>query len=138
MQDLHTDLAASLVHGLGDDLVLFGLFRCRQLGRTGAHRALLVGTYATGDDQADAATGALGEERRHAFETVGHLLQAGVHGAHQGAIAQRGEAQIERSQQMREGGHRCVLIIVGAEPLGAAVGYAATINSPYATLNDHK
>ena len=122
MQDLHADLAASFVNRLGNDLVLFGLLRRGQLGRPGAHRAFLIGADATGDDQADATAGTLCEECRHPLEAVGHFLQARVHGAHQGTVAQGGKAQIERSQQFRESGHRSILIMTSAEPHGATVG----------------
>ncbi len=101
MQDLHADLAAGLVHGLGDDLVLLRLLDRAQLGRAGVHAALLVRADATGDHQADAATGTLGEVGRHALEAARLLFQASVHGAHQGAVLQRGEAEIKRGQQVR-------------------------------------
>jgi len=78
-----------------------------QLRGTGIDPAFDVGSDAAGDHQADAATGALREVRRHAFESARLLFKAGVHGPHQGAVAQRCEPQIQRGQQMRvvSGGH---------------------------------
>ncbi len=46
VQDLHADFAAGFMDRLGDDPVFVRLFRCRELGRTGAHGALLVGSNA--------------------------------------------------------------------------------------------
>lgn len=109
MQDLHADLAARLVHRLGHDPVLLRLFRRAQLGRAGIHAALFVRADAAGDHQADAATGAFGEIRRHALEALRLLFQASVHGPHQGAVAQGGEAEVQRGEQVRignGGGHR--------------------------------
>ena len=47
--------------------------------------------------------GARGIEGRHAVVAVADVLQAGVHRAHQHAILQRGEAEVERRQQVRVG-----------------------------------
>lgn len=96
------------MHGPGYDLVLERLFFGGQLGRAGVDTAFVVRPDPTGDHQAHAAPGALGEIRRHAFEAAGFLFQAGVHRTHQGAVAQRGEAQVQRGQQVRvmRGGHR--------------------------------
>ncbi len=101
VQDLHADLAARLVHRLSDDAVLGRFLRAGQLRRAGIHAAFEVRADAAGDHQADAAAGALGEVRRHALETVRFLLQAGVHRPHQGAVAQRGETQVEGREQVR-------------------------------------
>ncbi len=122
MQDLHADLATGLMHRLSDDLMFLGFFSCGELGCPGTHRAFLVGAYPASDNQPYATASTLGEECRHPLETVGHLLQTRVHGAHQSAVAQSGETQIERSEQFRKSGHRNVLIISNAEPLGATVG----------------
>ncbi|MCY1401763.1 hypothetical protein D9M71_168860 [compost metagenome] len=143
VEDLHADLAARLVHRLGDDAVLLGLFLGGQLGRAGIDAAFGVRADAAGHHQADAATGALGEIGRHTLETVGLLFQAGVHGAHQGAVAQGGEAQIEGREQVRVtgGGH-------GSSTTGGAIHESApglcgqesvmgqTINSRPRPLND--
>ena len=108
MEDLQTDLAAGLMHRVGDDTMLVGFGLGGQLGRAGIHPALVVWRDTAGHHQTDAATGALGKVGRHALETAGLFLKAGVHRAHQGAVAQRGETQVERGQQVRVlgGGHR--------------------------------
>ncbi len=108
MEDLHADLAASLVHRAGDDAVLERFFLGGQLGCAGVHATLVVRADTAGDHQADAATSTFGEVRRHAFEATRFFFKASVHRAHQGAVAQRGESQVQRGQQVRvmSGGHR--------------------------------
>ena len=100
VENLHADLAVRSVHGAGHDLVLFGFFRGGQLGCAGIHTTLIVRANTTGDHQANATTGTLGEIRRHALKTIRFFFQPGVHRAHQGAVLQRGEAQIKRGQQI--------------------------------------
>ena len=108
VENLHADLATRLVHRASDDAVLERLFFSCELGRAGIHAALVIRADAASDHQADTATGTFGEVRRHAFEATRLFFQAGVHRAHQGAVAQRGESQVQRGQQMRvmSGGHR--------------------------------
>ena len=97
VQNLHGDFATRCVYGIGDDAVMCGLF----LG--GQHRAArhgacaVVRRNAAGDHQADAAACALGVECGHALKTVFNLFQPDVHGAHDDAVFQGGEAQIERA-----------------------------------------
>lgn len=101
VEDLEGDPAAGGVHRVGDGPVLVGLL----LG--GQHRAALpgapglVGGDAAGDDQADAAAGPFGVEGGHPLVAAGGLLQADVHGAHDHAVGQGGEAEVERAEQVR-------------------------------------
>ena len=99
MQDLHRDLAASLMHGFCHH----GMVRDILLGchhrRTGQHGAFEVGTDPAGHHQRNPATGTSGVEFRDAVPIAG-LFQACVHGTHQDAVLQRGKAQIQRGQQM--------------------------------------
>ncbi|MNN04000.1 hypothetical protein D3C81_1167150 [compost metagenome] len=101
MQDLQANLAASGMHGLGDDTVLVSLLLGAQLGCAGIHATFIVGRDTTSDHQPNAATGTLCKIRSHAFEATGTLLKACVHRPHQGAVSQGGEAQVERGQQVR-------------------------------------
>ncbi|MCY1421104.1 hypothetical protein D9M71_367480 [compost metagenome] len=101
VEDLHADLATGLMYGLGNDAVFIGFFRRAQLGGAGIHPALHVRSDTAGDHQADAATGALGKIGGHALETTWLFFQAGVHRAHQGAVAQGGEPQVQRGEQVR-------------------------------------
>ncbi|MNM97944.1 hypothetical protein D3C81_1104630 [compost metagenome] len=101
MQDLQADLAARCVHGLGNDAVLVGFFLGAELGGARVDTALVIGRDSAGDHQADATAGALGKIGRHALETPWALFKASVHRAHQGAVAQRGEAQVEWCEQVR-------------------------------------
>ncbi|MNH07771.1 hypothetical protein D3C79_671690 [compost metagenome] len=107
VEDLHADLATGFMHRFGHDAVFIGFFRRAQLGSAGIHPALHVRADAAGHHQADAATGALGKIGRHALETAGLFFKAGVHRAHQRAVAQGGETQVQRGEQMRvlSGGH---------------------------------
>ncbi|MCY1403480.1 hypothetical protein D9M71_186640 [compost metagenome] len=106
VEDLHADLAVGFMHRTGDDAVLLRLFHRGQLGRAGVDAAFCVRADAAGDHQADTTTSTLGEIGGHALETVGFLFQAGVHGTHQGAVAQGGEAQVEGREQVGVSGHR--------------------------------
>ncbi|MND69392.1 hypothetical protein D3C80_608670 [compost metagenome] len=107
MEDLHADFATGFVHGLGNDAVLISFFRRAQLGRTGIHPTLDIRANTAGDHQAYAATGTLSKIGGHALEATGLLFQASVHRSHQGTVAQGGEAQIQRGEQVRvvSGGH---------------------------------
>ena len=87
-------LGDSLVAGLGDPKGQGWV--CRVLGRT-AHPDLELTGYP------------LGVEGGHALEAVFRLFQANVHGAHQHAVLQGGEAQVKRLEHLRVGGHEGVL-----------------------------
>ncbi len=101
MQDLHGDLAAFGMHGLRDHAVMIGLILCDQ-HRATLHRARpCIRRNAAGDDQADLAPRPFGIEGCHALETVGRFLQPDMHRAHQNAVPERREAEIERCIQMR-------------------------------------
>ena len=91
------------VHGVGDDAVLVHFPGPAELARERLEPAHQVGRDAAGDDQADAALGALAEIRRQLGEVAGVVLQPGVHRAHQHAVAQGGEAQVERREEVRVG-----------------------------------
>jgi len=68
-----------------------------------------VGSNAAGDDQSN-ASGPLGVENAHFFEAILRLFQAGVHGAHQGAVLQAGKPEVQGFKQMRvlaDAGCRC-------------------------------
>ena len=108
MQDLQADLAARLMHRLGDHAMVIGLFSRGQLCRPAVNAAFFIGSDAAGHHQADAAPGPLGKIHRHAFEAARLFLQTGVHRAHQRAVAQGGKAQIKRGKQVRVrgGGHK--------------------------------
>ena len=101
VQDLQQDLAAFVVHGVGD--------ACGVGGRLPSDNHLrgerqqppgAVGCVPAGDDQADAAAGALREIRRKPVGVAGTVFQPGVHRAHHHAIAQRGEPKVQRRQQV--------------------------------------
>jgi hypothetical protein len=101
VQDLQADLAAGGMHGVGDDAVLAhlpGEGELRSLRRAAPGE---VGREAAGDDEAGAAARALGEEGRHRSKPFRRFLQAGVHGAHQRAVAQGGEAEVEGGEEVR-------------------------------------
>ncbi len=105
VQDLQGDLAAGFVHGSCHHLVLLGFFERGQAGATGVGAAVVVGGDAAGHHQGHATAGALGVEGSHALEAVLGFFQANVHGAHQHAVFQRGEAQVQGGKQVRVGAH---------------------------------
>jgi hypothetical protein len=91
------------VHGVGHHLVFFGLGLGGQARTTGHGAAAVVGRNAAGHDQAHAAFGTLGVERRHALEAVFDLFQPDVHRAHEHAVGQGGETQVQRREQVGVG-----------------------------------
>ena len=105
VQNLHGDLAACGVHGVGHDAVMRHLGSICQHGSALGHTAFFVGADPAGDDQAYPAARALGVESRHFLEALRGLFQAGVHGPHQHAVFQRGKAQVQRCQQVRVSRH---------------------------------
>ena len=120
MQDLQGDLAVGGVDGIGDDPVAGGVcFRGEHLA-AGKSQPLFVGGDAAGDDQADAATGALGVKGGHTVIAVRQLFQPGMHGAHQHTVFQGGEAEIKRGEEMRIGRHGVCSVQGGARPGGSS------------------
>ena len=97
MQNLHGDFATRCVYGIGDDAVMRGFLVGGQHGAARHRARAVVRRNAAGDHQADAAACALGVECGHALKTVFNLFQPDVHGAHDDAVFQGGEAQIERA-----------------------------------------
>ncbi|CAM5714575.1 hypothetical protein SCANM63S_03378 [Streptomyces canarius] len=108
VQDLHRDPAALAVHGLGDGPVPLGLRLGGEHGSALVRPSLLVGSDAAGDDESHSPARAGRVERRHPLEAALGLLQADVHGAHEHAVGQGGEAQVERGHQMRVTAHRAL------------------------------
>jgi hypothetical protein len=103
VDELERDLAAVLVHRARDQLVrqhVAGLVH--HAGARVEPRAA-VHAEPAGDHEAHAALGALGEVRRQLRVVPEAVLEAGVHGAHDHAVAQRGEAQVQGREQVREG-----------------------------------
>ncbi len=103
VQDLQRDLAALGVHGVGDDPVARDLPRKRQLRRLRLQPTRQVGRDAARHDEPDAAARARRVERGHPREAVGRLFEARVHRAHQHAVLERRETEIERGEQVRIG-----------------------------------
>ncbi len=108
VQDLHGDLAALGMNGLRDDAVLVRLVLIDHHGAALHGPAALIGGDAARDDQAHLAARALGVEGGHALEAVGRLFQAHVHGAHEHAVSEHGEAQVQFGIQVGVVGHACL------------------------------
>ena len=106
VQNLHTDLATRIMNGLGHDFVLLRLFRRGHSGAAGHGAGTVVRGDTTGHNQCDTATRPLGIERGHALEAVLGLFEPNMHRAHQHPIFQSCEAQIQRAEHQRVGGHR--------------------------------
>lgn len=101
VEDLHRDLPALGVHGLGDHPVLRGLVLGGEAGAALEGAPGVVRGDAAGDDQAGAAAGALGVEGGEALEAARVLFEAGVHRPHDHAVRQGGEAEVQGAQQVR-------------------------------------
>ena len=86
------------------------------------------------------ALGALGEVRRQPREVAGAILQAGVHRAHQYGVAQLGEAQVQRGEQMgigafvgwRHGRYACVRKREACRETAAGARAAGRVRSAHA------
>ena len=104
VQDLHRDLAASLMDAAGDNGVVCHILFGGHHGRAGQNRSLKVRPNAACHHQAHTAARAFGIKLSDAVPIPG-LLQTGVHGAHQDAVFQRGKAQIQRGQHVRVRSH---------------------------------
>ena len=112
MEDLHGDLAASLVDCVGDLPVLFGLGFVLQHGGAGHHDAVLIGSDAAGNDQTDPASSAFRIERSKTGKALGGFFEAGMHRPHKDTILQPREAEVERGEQVwiSVGGHSDCLL----------------------------
>ena len=106
VQYLHANLATCLVHRLGHYLVFLGFFRRGHAGAAGHGAGTVVGRNAACDHQTHAATRALGIKRGHALKAVFGLLQADVHRAHEHAVFQCGEAQVQRAEHQGVCSHK--------------------------------
>ena len=117
VQHLQRDRAALLVHRVGHRAVPLGLEPGGQLAGERLEPAALGRRVATGDDQADTTTGALGEVRRQLGDVPGVVLQPGVHRAHHHAVAQ---GQVTDRDRLRGGGgsRSTIRLPVGLEVLG--------------------
>ena len=101
MQQLQADLRIVFVGRGGDELVRPYFPRPRQLAAERFQPADQVRREATGHHQADAAFGTLGEIGRQLGEIAGAIFQSRMHRAHQHAVADLGEAQVQRREQVR-------------------------------------
>ena len=101
VQYLQQDLAALVVHGVGDTTVPTRFRRRHQLRGERQQPSGAVRRVTAGDDQADAAARPLGEVRGEFVGVARAVLQAGVHRAHHHPVAQRREPKVQRRQQVR-------------------------------------
>lgn len=101
MEDLQRDFAIVVMHGLRDRAVCDGLGFGDQCVSAIGRPTLFIGSDPAGHNQADTALGALTVERRHPVDSVGGLLKSDVHRAHEDAVLQCREAQIQWFEQVR-------------------------------------
>ena len=101
MENLHADLAISSMHRISNDPVLFDFLFGGHLGGVLENAPLHIRSNTASHDQAGTATGTLCIECRKAFEAIFGLFQAGVHGAHQGAVTQFGKTKVQWLKQVR-------------------------------------
>ncbi len=116
MQDLHTDLAAGVMHAIGHDAVLPCFLLGIHLGRALHDGALRIGSDTARHNQANTAC-PLRVKRTQALKAIGRLFQPRVHGAHQGPVPELGEPQIQGLHEIgvgiavrRAAGHGDLLI----------------------------
>jgi hypothetical protein len=105
MQYLHGDLAAGFMHCLGDYFVFIGLSLGCHASAAGHRASTVIGCYAACDDQADATSGTLCIKSGHAGKSVLGFFKTHVHGAHDHAVFQGREAQIQGGKHVGVGGH---------------------------------
>ena len=105
VQYLHADLAAGFVHRLRHHLVFFGFFGRRHASATGHGASPIVGGNPSGHHQGHAASRALCIKRGHALKAVLGFFQADMHRAHQHAVFQYSETQVQRTEHQGVSGH---------------------------------
>ena len=104
MQDLHGDLAIGFVYAVGDDSVVGHVLIADHHCGTGQNGAFEVGADTACHHEAHTATRARSVEFGDTVP-VFCLFQTGVHGPHEHAVFQRGEAQIKGGEHMGVIGH---------------------------------
>jgi hypothetical protein len=92
------------VHGAGDATVVRHVADEVERPAEGQQPALAVRRDAAGDDQPDAAARPLAVEGRQLAVVVEAVLEPRMHRAHDHAVLQRGEAEVEGSEQVGKGG----------------------------------
>ena len=119
VEDLQQDLAALGMHRLGQATMGGHLQGAGEAAAEGQQPTFAAGREAAGDDQPGAAPGALAVVGSELAEVPQTILQPGVHRTHHHAVAQTGEAQVQRGQQVRigSGGERRVGVAHGAGPV---------------------
>ncbi len=101
VEDLQRDLASRRMDSLRHLAVLAHLPEPAQLRAEGREPPSQVRRDAARDDEPHAARRALCIEGRHLLEAAGLFFEPRVHGAHEHAILQRGEAEIQGFEQAR-------------------------------------
>ena len=105
VQYLQRDLAAVGVDRIGDQSMLAHLPGKRKLRGARLEPACKIGRDAAGDDEPYAALRPRRIERRELVEAVRRLLEPGMHRAHQHAVGERREAEVQRGKEVRVGVH---------------------------------
>ena len=102
VENLHADPAALPVHGAGNQPMTRQVPPSAQRAGKGLGPARGVRRDSTCDDEPDAAARAFGKIRRQFRIIAPPVLESGMHRAHQHAVGERRETEIERRQQVRE------------------------------------
>ena len=95
VEELQHDVPAGLAHS-GRDPGVSGNNCLAHHRAVPAQPASLIGRYATGYDQTRAALRPSGEEPSLPIESIRRLFKACVHRAHQRAVRERHEPQVQR------------------------------------------
>ena len=86
MQDLHTNLTAIGVHGIGYLLVISYRFVTVEAFGLGVGCPFVIRPNTAGYDKCDSSGCASAVKCRHVGMTARHFFKAGVHGAHQDPV----------------------------------------------------
>ena len=99
VQDLHADLAAFGVHGVGHETMARHLARIDSLPAKGLAQPARFGAMPPLTSRPGAAARARGEIGRELREIARAIFEPGMHRTHDDAVRQAREAQIERGKQ---------------------------------------
>ena len=100
MQNLHRDLAACVMHSVGDNLMVGNIVVREQARCTGKDAAFAIGRHAPRDHQPDTAARACRIKGRNAGPVL-RFLKTGVHRPHQHAVLQCRKTKVKRRKQTR-------------------------------------
>jgi hypothetical protein len=100
VQDLHADLAAGLVHGIGHDAMARHLARAGEFAGEGLGPTRAIRRDAAAHQQSRPAARTRREVSRQLGKVARAIFEPGVHRAHDDAIREAREPEIQRGKQV--------------------------------------